>query len=118
MAISNQSNAGSAKTAPVATGLPTPQRAANRLPKKRWPCSFIAWAKPVMAAGALAQGLPNDCLPGVRQSAQLIPEPTVPVDITELEFGDMEHFLGSKNPHGGSGKPWTVIHGEVSPGSS
>jgi transposase len=54
----------------------------------------------------------------VRQSAEGMPEPTIPLDIQELEFDEMWHFIGSKKTSAGSGKPWTVIHGECSPGSS
>jgi transposase len=54
----------------------------------------------------------------VRQSAEQMPEPTVPLEITEIEFDEMWHSIGSKKTGVGSGKLWTVIHGEWSPGSS
>ena len=54
----------------------------------------------------------------VRQSANRMPEPTVPLDITEIEFDEMWHYIGSKKTPAVSGKRWTVVHGEWSPGSS
>jgi transposase-like protein len=54
----------------------------------------------------------------VRQHAEQLPEPTIPLEITEIEFDEMWHYIGSKKTPGGSGKPWTVVHGELSPGSS
>jgi transposase len=54
----------------------------------------------------------------VRQSASQMPEPTIPLDIKEIEFDEMWHYLGSKKTSAGSGKLWTVVHGELSPGSS
>ena len=54
----------------------------------------------------------------VRQHAEQMPEPAIPLDIKEIEFDEMWHYLGSKKTHVGSGKLWTVVHGEFSPGSS
>jgi transposase-like protein len=54
----------------------------------------------------------------VRHTAIQLPEPTIPLEITEIEFDEMWHYIGSKKTGAGSGKPWTVIHGEFSPGSS
>ena len=54
----------------------------------------------------------------VRQHAEQLPEPTVPLAITEIEFDEMWHYIGSKKIDVGSGKRWTVVHGELSPGSS
>jgi transposase len=54
----------------------------------------------------------------VRQSASQMPEPTIPLDIKEIEFDEMWHYIGSKKTSAGSGKLWTVVHGELSPGSS
>lgn len=54
----------------------------------------------------------------VRQSASQTPEPTIPLDIKEIEFDEMWHYIGSKKTSAGSGKLWTVVHGELSPGSS
>jgi hypothetical protein len=54
----------------------------------------------------------------VRQHAEQLPEPTIPLEVKEIEFDEMWHYIGSKKADAGSGKPWTVIHGELSPGSS
>ena len=54
----------------------------------------------------------------VRQNAEQLPEPTIPLDIKEIEFDEMWHYIGSKKTNVGSGKRWTVVHGELSPGSS
>jgi transposase len=52
----------------------------------------------------------------VRQSAEQLPDPTIPAEMRELEFDEMWHFVGSKKRSAGSGKPWTVLRGELSPG--
>jgi transposase len=54
----------------------------------------------------------------VRHTAEQLPEPSIPLEIKEIEFDEMWHYLGSKKTNAGSGKPWTVVHGEWSPGSS
>ena len=54
----------------------------------------------------------------VRQSASQMPAPTLPLAIKEIEFDAMWHYLDSKKTSAGSGKRWTVVHGELSPGSS
>jgi transposase len=52
----------------------------------------------------------------VRQHAAQLPEPTIPLEIKEIAFDEMWHSIGSTTTCAGSGKPWTVIHGEWSPG--
>jgi hypothetical protein len=54
----------------------------------------------------------------VRQNAEQLPEPAIPLAIKEIEFDEMWHYIGSKKTNVGSGKLWTVVYGELSPGSS
>ena len=54
----------------------------------------------------------------VRQTAERLPAPTIPAEMHEIEFDEMWHFLGAKKRSAGSGKPWTVLQGELSPGLS
>ncbi len=54
----------------------------------------------------------------VRQHAEQLPEPTIPLAVKEIEFDEMWPYIGSKKTTVGSGKRWTVVHGEYSPGSS
>jgi transposase len=52
----------------------------------------------------------------VRSFGESIPEPEVPGDITEMEFDEMWHFVGSKKTSFGSSRPLTVVQGEPWPG--
>jgi transposase-like protein len=54
----------------------------------------------------------------VRQTAEDLPAPAIPAEMHEVEFDEMWHFLGSKKRSAGSGKRWTVLQGELSPGLS
>jgi transposase-like protein len=49
-------------------------------------------------------------------AAAKLPEPEVPVNIKEMEFDEMWHFIGSKKTNSGSSKRWIVAQGELSPG--
>ena len=48
----------------------------------------------------------------VRTFGEMLPEPTVSDGITEMEFDEMWHFIGSKKTSFGSSKPLIVAHGE------
>ena len=54
----------------------------------------------------------------IRAFGESLPEPEVPGDITQMEFDEMWHFIGSKKESFGSSKPLTVIQGEPWPGCS
>jgi transposase-like protein len=54
----------------------------------------------------------------VRSFGEHLPEPEVSGKITEMEFDEMWHFIGSKKRNSGSSKPWIVAHGEPWPGCS
>ena len=54
----------------------------------------------------------------VRAFGESLPEPEVPGDITEMEFDELWHFIGSKKQSFGSSRPLTVAHGELWPGCS
>ena len=54
----------------------------------------------------------------VRSFGESIPEPEVPGDITQMEFDEMWHFVGSKKTSFGSSRPLTVVQGEPWPGCS
>jgi transposase len=54
----------------------------------------------------------------IRQTAEGLPEPPLPAEMQEVEFDEMWHFVGSKKRNAGSGKRWTVLRGELSPGLS
>ena len=54
----------------------------------------------------------------VRSFGESLPEPEVPGDITQMEFDEMWHFIGSKKRNFGSSKPLTVAHGELWHGCS
>ena len=47
------------------------------------------------------------------RSLTTLPEPEVPGEITEMEFDEMWHFIGSKKESFGSSRPLTVAHGEL-----
>jgi transposase len=54
----------------------------------------------------------------VRAFGEHLPEPAVPGGITQMEFDEMWHFVGSKKRSFGSSRPLTVAHGELWPGFS
>jgi len=54
----------------------------------------------------------------IRAFGESLPEPEVSGEITEMEFDEMWHFIGSKKTNFGSSKPLTVVHGELWPGCS
>jgi transposase len=54
----------------------------------------------------------------VRSFGESLPEPEVPGEITQMEFDEMWHFVGSKKTSFGSSKPLTVVQGEPWPGCS
>lgn len=54
----------------------------------------------------------------LKREAEILEEPEVTTEITEMEFDEMWHFVGSKKTKNGSSKPWIVLHGELWPGLS
>jgi transposase len=54
----------------------------------------------------------------IRSFGEGIPEPEVPGDVTEMEFDEMWHFVGSKKTSFGPSRPLTVAQGEPWPGCS
>ena len=54
----------------------------------------------------------------IRSFGEGLSEPEVTGEITQIEFDEMWHFIGSKKESYGSLKPLTVIHGEPWPGYS
>ena len=54
----------------------------------------------------------------IREYGESLPEPKVSGDITEMEFDEMWHFIGSKKESYGLSKPLTVAQGELWPGYS
>ena len=54
----------------------------------------------------------------IRDAASELPDPTVSGTITEMEFDEMWHFIGSKKTNVGLSKPWIVGQGELWPGCS
>ena len=54
----------------------------------------------------------------IRKFGEKLPEPEIPGDITEMEFDEMWHFIGSKKQNFGSSKPLIVAHGELWRGCS
>jgi len=54
----------------------------------------------------------------VRAFGEQLPEPEVPGGITQMEFDEMWHFIGSKKRSFGLSRPLTVAHGELWPGFS
>jgi transposase len=54
----------------------------------------------------------------LKREADLLPEPTIPATIEEMEFDEMWHFIGSKKTPSGCSRPWIVLHGELSAGFS
>ena len=54
----------------------------------------------------------------IRDEADNISEPKVSCAITEMEFDEMWHFVGSKKTKNGSSKRWIVAQGELWPGLS
>jgi transposase len=54
----------------------------------------------------------------IRAFGESLPEPEVSGEITEMEFDEMWHFIGSKKTDFGLSKPLTVAHGELWPGCS
>lgn len=52
----------------------------------------------------------------IRAFGESLPEPEVTGEITQMEFDEMWHFIGSKKTSFGSSKPLTVAHGELWPG--
>jgi len=54
----------------------------------------------------------------IRSFGESLPEPEVSGDITQMEFDEMWHFVGSKKTSFGSSKPLTVVQGELWPGCS
>ncbi len=54
----------------------------------------------------------------LKKEAEILKEPEVSAEITEMEFDEMWHFVGSKKTKNGLSKPWIVLHGELWPGLS
>jgi hypothetical protein len=54
----------------------------------------------------------------IRAFGESLPEPKVSGEITQMEFDEMWHFIGSKKTSFGSSRPLTVAHGEPWPGCS
>ena len=54
----------------------------------------------------------------IRAFGESLTEPEVSGEITQMEFDEMWHFIGSKKESFGSSKPLTVAHGELWPGYS
>ena len=54
----------------------------------------------------------------IRAFGESLPEPEISGEITQLEFDEMWHFIGSKKENFGSSKPLTDAHGELWPGCS
>jgi len=54
----------------------------------------------------------------LKKEAEILQEPEVSAEITEMEFDEMWHFVGSKKTKNGLSKPWIVLHGELWPGLS
>ena len=54
----------------------------------------------------------------IRAYGESLTEPEVSGEITQMEFDEMWHFIGSKKESFGSSKPLTVAHGELWPGYS
>lgn len=52
----------------------------------------------------------------VRDEAEKLHEPVISGEISEMEFDEMWHFIGSKKTREGSSKPWTVAREELWPG--
>lgn len=54
----------------------------------------------------------------IRQTAESLPEPQMREEIQEMELDEMWHFIQSKKTSVGSGRPMTVVQGDVWPGLS
>ena len=54
----------------------------------------------------------------IRAYGESLPEPEVSGEITQMEFDEMWHFVGSKKTSFGSSRLLTVAHGELWPGCS
>jgi len=54
----------------------------------------------------------------IRSFGESLPEPKVSGTISQMEFDDMLHFVGSKKTKYGSSKQLTVVEGELWPGYS
>lgn len=54
----------------------------------------------------------------IRAEAELLSEPEISNDISEIEFDEMWHFIQSKKTKNGLSKRWIVAHGELLPGLS
>lgn len=54
----------------------------------------------------------------IKEEAHKLPEPLIPGEISEMEFDEMWHFIGSKKTKNGSSKRWIVARGELWPGLS
>jgi transposase-like protein len=49
----------------------------------------------------------------IKEYGENLPEPEVTGEITQMEFDEMWHFIGSKKENFGLSKPLTVAHGEL-----
>lgn len=54
----------------------------------------------------------------IKEEAHKLPEPLISGEISEMEFDEMWHFIGSKKTKNGSSKRWIVARGELWPGLS
>ena len=54
----------------------------------------------------------------IRSYGESLDTPEVSGDITEMEFDELWHFIGSKKQNFGLSKPLTVVRGELWPGLS
>ena len=52
----------------------------------------------------------------IKDEAAKLPEPAISGSITEMEFDELWHFVGSKKTSGGSSRRWIVAQGELWPG--
>ena len=54
----------------------------------------------------------------IKEFGESLPEPEVSGEITQMEFDEMWHFIGSKKENFGLSKPLIVAHGELWHGCS
>ena len=54
----------------------------------------------------------------IKEEAHKLPESLISGEISEMEFDEMWHFIGSKKTKNGSSKRWIVARGELWPGLS
>ena len=52
----------------------------------------------------------------IRKEAELLPNPSIPKDMKEVELDEMWHFIRSKKSKNGYSKPLIAVQGEPLPG--